>query len=343
MVVDRRRIYSKRDRFRQLRAFCHVARLGSITQAAQHLELSQPSVSLHVRDLEHEFQAVLFDRGSFGISLTEAGERLYALAEPLLEGMEGVFAHFAERIKEDLTGRVEIAASVAGAALMLPPSIKRLRDRYPGVRVRVRNHTLGEGMALLRAGEVEFVLGARELLLEDMSVEYRETLCYDIVLITSLDHALAGRETVTPQEAAQWPSVVPPAGSYSRQFGEAAARQFGVEVRAVIEVSGWAVIKRYVERGLGISVVPSICVEGTDQVSVIPFEDSFLERSFGVYTLRSRALTGPARRLLELMIPEFAQASGRGIGLEEAFLLRCIRSMMAYCLPGANPTSATQP
>ena len=261
MVVDRRRIYSKRDRLRQLRGFCHAARLGSITQAAQHLGLSQPAVSLHVHDLEDELQAVLFDRGSFGISLTEAGERLYALAEPLLEGMEGVFAHFAERIKEDLTGRVEIAASVAGAALVLPPSIKRLRDRYPGVRVRVRNHTLGEGMALLRAGEVEFVLGAREPLLEDMSVEYREMLCYDIVLITSLDHALAGRETVTPQEAAQWPSVMPPAGSYSRQFGEAAARQFGVEVRAVIEVSGWAVIKRYVERGLGISVVPSICVK----------------------------------------------------------------------------------
>ena len=312
MVVDRRRIYSKRDRLRQLRGFCHAARLGSITQAAQHLGLSQPAVSLHVHDLEDELQAVLFDRGSFGISLTEAGERLYALAEPLVEGMERMFAHFAERIEEDLTGRVEIAASVAGAALVLPPSIKRLRDRYPGVRVRVRNHTLGEGMALLRAGEVEFVLGAREPLREDMSVEYCEMLCYDIVLITSLDHALAGRETVTPQEAAQWPAVVPPVGSYSRQFGEAAARQFGVEIRAVIEVSGWAVIKRYVERGLGISVVPSICVEETDQVSVIPFEDSFLERSFGVYTRRSRALTGPARRLLELMIPEFAQASGRG-------------------------------
>ena len=109
----------------------HAARLGSLTQAAQHLGLSQPAVSLHVRELEHELQAVLFDRGSFGISLTEAGERLYALAEPLLEGMEGVFAHFAERIEEDMTGRVEIAASVAGAALVLPPYIKRLRDRYP--------------------------------------------------------------------------------------------------------------------------------------------------------------------------------------------------------------------
>ena len=259
--------------------------------SALHLGLSQPVVSLHVRELEHEFQAVLFDRGSFGISLTEADERLYALAEPLLEGMEGVFAHFAERIKEDLTGRVEIAASVAGAALVLPPYIKRLRDRYPGARLRVRNHTLGEGMALLRAGEVEFVLGAREPL-EDMSVEYREMLCYDIVLITSLDHALAGRETVTPQEAAQWPSVMPPAGSYSRQFGEAAARQFGVEVRAVIEVSGWAVIKRYVERGLGISVVPSICLQETDQVSVISFENSFLE---GVIARFVRRITLRAR------------------------------------------------
>ena len=193
-------------------------------------------------------------------------------------------------------------------------ALSSIRSAQTSRRVSRRARNATEGMALLRAGEVEFVVGAREPLLEDVSVEYREMLCYDIVLITSLDHALAGRETVTPQEAAQWPSVVSPVGSYSRQFGEAAARQFGVEIRAVIEVSGWAVIKRYVERGLGISVVPSICVEETDQVSVIPFEDSFLERSFGVYTLRSRALTGPARRLLELMIPEIVQASGRGIG-----------------------------
>ena len=99
---------------------------------------------------------------------------------------------------------------------------------------------------------------------------------------------------------------MPVAGSYSRQFGETAAQQYGVEVNAVIEVGGWGVIKRYVERGaLGISVVPSISILATDRVAVIPLTEYFPTRSFGVYTRRGKYLTPPALRLLRLMIPDF--------------------------------------
>ena len=71
-----------------------------------------------------------------------------------------------------------------------------------GVRLRVRKSTLGEGLALLSAGEVEFVVGARDPL-KCYALEYHEMLDYDIVLIASRNHPLAGRETVTPKEAAK--------------------------------------------------------------------------------------------------------------------------------------------
>ena len=64
----------------------------------------------------------------------------------------------------------------------------------------------------------------------------------------------------------------------------------------------WAVIKRYVERGIGICVVPSICLHPTDQVSVIALNNYFHKRSFGVYTRRGKVLTAPARRLLGMLI-----------------------------------------
>ena len=308
MVVERQRVYRIRDRFPQLRAFCLAARLGSITRAAQNPGQNHRVVSRHIRRLEQELEAVLFERGHFGLRLTEAGKRLYSLTEPLVEGMAGLFARVAE---ENLLGRVDIAADAVGATTVLPPYIKRFRDRYPGVRLRVMNRLFDEGMALLEAGDVEFVLGARKPL-EDMLFQYREMLRYDTVLITSLDHALAGRETVTPQEAVRWPMVAPPAGTYSGRFGERAARRLGVRATVAVEVRDWRVITRYVERGFGISVVPSICLRETDRVSVISLADAFPAQSFGVYTRRSRALTAPARRLLELMIAGFARESARG-------------------------------
>ena len=234
-----------------------------------------------------------------------AGERFHGLADPLLDAMGALLEDFVDLVEDDVTGRVDIGASVAGAAIVLPRYVKRLRERYPGVRLRVRNSTLGEALAALDAGEVEFLLGAREPL-EGHALEYHEMLRYDIVLITSRTHPLAGRATVTPQEAAKWPAIVPPAGSYSRQFGQSAAREFGVDVKAVLEVGGWGVIKRYVERGIGICVVPSICLHETDDVTVIRLEEHFGPRSFGVYTRRGKMLAAPARALIELLIPGIA-------------------------------------
>ena len=302
MAVDRQRIYHKRDRLRQLRAFCHAARHGSITQAAESLGLSQPAVSVHVRELENELDAILFDRGGPGVALTSAGKRLWELAEPLVRGMDGLSVNFMERLDDTISGRIQLAASVAGAAFILPPYIKQFRDRYPEIRLRVKNRPSNEGVKLLLADEVEFALGVKDSSVED-TLDYRELLPYGIVLITSLDHPLAGRETVSPEEAAVWPAIVPAAGTYSRQFGETAARRFGVNV--VIEVGGWGVIKRYVEIGLGISLVPSICISEADQLSVIPLNEYFPTRSYGVFTRRGKFLTPAARRLLRLMDLDF--------------------------------------
>ena len=315
MAVDRKRIYHKRDRLRQLRAFCCAARLSSITQAAEVLGVTQPSVSLHVRELENELDTPLFDRSGPGIGLTTAGKRLYELAEPLVRGMDGLNGVLMDRTDEAIPERLHVAASVAGAAFVLPGYVKRLRELYPSIRLKVQNCLLRDGLKLLLDDEVECVLGVKDPYPED-SLEYHQMLAYDIVLITARDHPLAGRSTVSPHEASQWPAIVPAAGTYSRQFGETAARQFGVDIKSVIQAPGWGVIKRYVEVGLGISIVPSLCVKETDQVSVIPLREYFPTRSYGVFTRRARYLTSSARQLLRLMVPDFPDPHPVGARLD---------------------------
>ena len=303
MDVYRQRIHHKRDRLRQLRAFCHAARLRSITRAAEHLLLSQPTVSFHVHELEHELEAVLFERRGPRIALTPAGECLLRIAMPLVEAMETMSDTLAEQLDGLGSDDLHIAAGPTGVAFILPPLLRRFREEHPGIRLRVRSALVPGGLRLLSANEVDLVIGAKEP--GEEGFFYHPVFSYDLVLITSLDHPLAGRESVDIREAAAWPAIVPPAGTYKRQFGESIAHRFGVEAKVAVEVRGWGVIKRYVEAGLGISVVPDLCVVEGDRLSVIPFGQYAPPRSYGVFMRRDEPLSSPAGRLVRLMDPDF--------------------------------------
>ena len=306
MAVERQRIYHKRDRLRQLRAFCRVAQMGSITRAAESLDLTQPAVSLHVRQLEYELDAVLFDRSGRGVSLSPAGERLYKLAEPLVLGMDRLSAAFVDQLGDIISRRIYFGASEAIAAFVLPRYLKRFQELYPEMRLRVRTCRLSEGVEHLLDDELEFVVGANEPSLQKQKdILYHHIAYYDLVLITASDHPLAGRETVSPKELAAHPAVAPTPSTYSRQLQDTAAQRFGVDARVAIEVGRWGVIKRYVETGLGIAIVPSLCLSENDALSTIPIEDYLPPQSYGVVTRRGKFLTRATKRLVQLMVPDY--------------------------------------
>ena len=297
-----------RDRVRQLRVFCTAARLGGAARAAEHLGLTQPAVSLQVRELEHELGAELFERGPSGMSLTPAGERLEALAGPLIGTVEALFGDFRRVLDEMDSGQLRLSVSNIGAAFVLPPYIKSFLDRYPDMTVRLDTVSFREGHRRLLEAKVDLMLGPRDLD-PDRHFRYRELFAYERVLITALDHPLAGRGSVSLHEAAAYRAVAPPAGNYSRQIVEKAARALGIDIGVAVEVDGWGMLKRYVEAGIGVSVVPSLCLSDSDQLSVVALDADFAPNSYGVFTLRGRLLTATARRFLEVLVPDLSGAN----------------------------------
>ena len=299
----RRPIPSKRDRVRQLRIFCEAVRAGGVTAAAERLGLTQPAVSMQVRELELELGAELLERARAGVAVTPAGERLHALAEPLVRGVDALFGDFAGSLDAQGPGRVRIAASSAGATFVAPRYVARFHERYPDTAVRLETNTSRSRLERLLDEEVDLVLGAKELHAEE-ALAYRELLTYHRVLICASDHPLASRASVTPHEAVAYRAVVPPEGTYSRQLGEDAARRLGITVDVAVEVGGWGMLKRYVEAGVGISVVPSLVVSASDRLAVVALDADFPAHSFGVFTARDRMPTPAARRFLEVLAPE---------------------------------------
>ena len=294
----RERICRKRDRLKQLRSFCHAARLGSFTRAADALLLEPCIVSLHVCELERELGAALFERRGPNISLTSAGERFYRLSLPLVQGMDSLPGAFAEEL--DVPAReVRVAAGAIGAVFLIPRLVKRFRDVHPGVRTEVTNGSLRKILGLVRAGEVDVAFGTADAGVRDL--RFRPCFAYELVLITPEDHPLAGRGSVSMEEVRAGPIVMPDPSLYCGEYGDAVRRWLGSRREVVVEASDWTALKCYVERGIGTGIVPSACLTGEERVRVVRLREHFEAQSYGVYTRRDESLSPMAAEFVRIV------------------------------------------
>jgi DNA-binding transcriptional LysR family regulator len=296
------RRYYKQNRLKQLRAFCLTAQAESMSRAAQQMHLSQPSVSLLIQSLEADLKSRLFMRQGPRIGLTTEGRALLDLALPLVESVESLPAAFQERCNNLVTGTLNIAAGESTTLYLLPDYVNQFAELYPQVPVTLHNASGNDGVALLRAGTVDFAVGPMLQVPPDMA--FTPLLSYAPVLITPAGHPLARRRKVTLEQIREWPLILPPRQMSTRGFIDIVFQQHNLDYTVKMEAGGWEVIKRYVEMGLGISIVTSICLTGDEKLARIPLPDYFPERSYGLIERRGKIPSPAARRFIDLMRPE---------------------------------------
>ena len=299
MAGDERRHHPRRDRLKQLRAFCHAARFQSISRAAERLFVSQSVVSQQVRTLEEDLAVALFERSGPRITLTPAGALLERLASPLVEGLDRLPDTFNERCHGIPSGGLTIAAGQTTAAMVLPPYLEEFRRRHPEVPINVRVAAGRQRMRWLRAYEVDVAVAAVDLPPADL--KFHPISSSEIVFITPEDHPLAGRETVDLAEIAAYPAVTHPGSHYVSAVANVIMRRRGQTVNTVLEVEGWNVIKSYVEAGSYVSAVPDVCVTERDRVWSIPASRYFPSRDYGVLTRRDNLLALAAQWFIRVI------------------------------------------
>ncbi|MBT3048415.1 MAG: LysR family transcriptional regulator [Candidatus Thiodiazotropha sp.] len=292
-------IHYKQNRLKQLRAFCHAAQTGSISEAADRLYLSQPTVSLQIQALERELETVLFERRGPKIKLTPEGETLYKLSQPLVEGMDKLQETFAASCGKLESGELNIAAGESTILYILPEPIRLFAERYPGIRVKLHNVTGRDGMAMLRADETDLAIGSMLEIPDD--VTYQPVVNYAPVLITPLDHPLAKKESIQLHDISPYGLILPPHHLSTWRMVDLVFKQYNANYNVTLEAGGWEVIKKYVEIGLGISIVTDVCLTGEEQIATIPLGEYFPDRSYGIVLRRGKFLSPQAKRFLEIV------------------------------------------
>ncbi len=241
-----------------LRTFAEIARHRSFSRAAEALHLSQPAVSHHIRLLEQELGTRVLERVGKRAFPTEAGQLLLMHGERALGELEAARTAI-HGLRGRVTGRVRIGTGATASIYLLPPLLRRLHRRHPGIElVVVTGNSADIAAAIvdnrLDVGIVTLPVTSRELAVTPFAVDR-------IVAIAPSDSPWARRRVATPRELARERLILYERGGTIRRIVEQWFRGNGVVPRIAMELGNAEAITRLVAVGLGLAVTSAMAVE----------------------------------------------------------------------------------
>jgi DNA-binding transcriptional LysR family regulator len=237
----------------QLRTLVTVVELGSFTLAARALHLSQPTVSLHVTELERRLEQPLLTRGFRELAVTPAGEELVRRGRRLLREADDAIEALA-RLRADTQARLRIGASTGGLSRMLPTVMRELASRWPGMQLELRTGRSPELLDWLAAGSVDLVLAAQR---EALPATLVALPWHCTPLVALLPRAWQAPALVTPRWLATRPLIVnePSTHIHAQVMGWFA--QAGLQPTVQLEMPFEEVAAGLVGAGYGAALLPS--------------------------------------------------------------------------------------
>ena len=292
----------------QLRLLCAVARHRSLTRAGEELLLSQPAVTMQLKELQKELGAALYERLGKTLHLTTAGDILERYARRILALVEEAEAAV-HALQRDNGGRVRVGASNTPGIYLLPPLLSAFCREFPAVELAI---TIGNTQTIAeKILHNELDLGVVGESLHRAELTIMPWVTDTLVLAVSAHHPWATRKTVAPEEMLTERLLGREPGSATRKTYEQAFLQRGLTLPKTIEIGGIEAIKRAVEADLGVAILSAYSVareakEG--RVATLALKGLPITRPLSVVHHKDKTLTPPMQELLRRL----HQVSGRG-------------------------------
>lgn len=238
---------------RHLRSFYQVASYQSFTRAAQSLHLTQPAVTQHVQSLEAECGTPLLERLGRDIQVTAAGMVVLEYAERILRLLEEC-EQAVEEVRTGEGGRIRIGAGATTSIVTLPELLGKLKAARPGIEVAVRIGNTSEVVDMVLRNSVDVGLVTSPVNHPELkAVNLFEE---ELTLLVYPSHPLAQEGATTLSQLSQESLILFPPTSGFRADIDRLFAAAGVLVRPTMELESIEAIKKLVEIGLGISIIP---------------------------------------------------------------------------------------
>lgn len=290
---------------RQLKVFEAIARLLSVTRAAEELHLTQPTVSIQLRQLSDMVGLPLLEQVGKKLFLTQAGEELHRSCRNIFDEIAR-FEMQASDLKGNKSGRLRLSA-ITTAQYFVPRLLGRFLERYPGIDVALEVTNRGKVLARLADNADDlYILGQPP---EHVDVTAEPFLDNPLVVVAPHQHPLVGQRSVPLRRVAEEPFLLREPGSGTRLALEKLFRDHGLALRARMELGSNEAIKLAVAGGLGLAVVSAhtLALErNSDEIALLDVEGFPIRRQWYMAYPAAKRLSVAAQTFHDFLLAESA-------------------------------------
>lgn len=291
---------------RHLQLLEAVADTGTLTRAAERLNVTQSALSHQLGDVERRLQTQLFLRVNRRLVLAPAGERLLLTARRVLEDLRGAEEDIA-RLSRNQAGAIRVSTECYTCYHWLTPLLRDFRVRYGHVEVEIVTEATRRTAEALLERQIDIGLVYRPV--RDRRIRYTPLFHDEIVVVVPADHPFASRTFVNPGDLANETVILhsPPETSLFAQELTAA----GVQPRKFSQVLLTEAILEMVRAGLGVSALPkwTLAAEQRNEVATVRYTRRGLRRPWAAATLKTNVVNDAHEHLIDLVRKRWAGPS----------------------------------
>lgn len=287
---------------KSLTAFCLVLRHGSLSAAANAMNLSQPAVSRLVSNLEHEIGFQLFHRDKRALRATSEARRFYREAERILTGIEQL-GSIAKDIKQGGDTRLRVVVMSRLATGVVPRAVASFSRQLPEVSLTVETHHRRDMERWL--GGRQFDVGFGPLPIEDELLQTEPLYSLNAVAVCALNGPFAGRDHVSASDLAAYPLIALTPDTLMQRQTDAIFAAAGVSPQIGLRTSSSLVACLFAAEGLGYAVTDPATVRSiAEPVEAVPIAPAF-PLDYGVLLPRGASLSPAAAVFRDCMRQAF--------------------------------------
>ncbi|MBS1794801.1 MAG: LysR family transcriptional regulator [Acidobacteria bacterium] len=283
----------------QLRTFTAIAETLNFTKASEKLHLTQSAVSHQMKALEEELGVPLFIRAKSGVLLTDAGRIALHYAERILKEAE----ELREKVSENITGRVRVAAATQALVYLFAPLFEDFMDAFETVELVFRT-TVSTEQTVEDILEGVADVGFASLEVYSPTLQVTPLFEDELVLVVGKKHRLAKRAEISIKELEKERLILFERGASIRRATDDFFKKVRVEPAMALESNDTYFIKLMIEHGLGVSLIPSWAVREeikTGKLAKIRIKGHELKRAVAMVSLKG-AQPAPIRAFTEYIL-----------------------------------------